>query len=59
MLGNTGTLKSTCPMPAPEQPTNIKNDEDNDNIQEVEPENQKKNYYKDSTLMLHESCYWF
>ena len=19
----------------------------------------KQNYYKDSTLMLHESCYWF
>jgi hypothetical protein len=24
-----------------------------------EREKIKENYYKDSTLMLHESCYWF
>ena len=50
---NTNTLKSTRPMPIPEEEKREKEEEDQ---METRP---KQNYYKDSTLMLHESCYWF
>ncbi len=54
--GNTNTLKSTFPLPNPqEEDKKILPAEDEDQMETKS----KQNYYKDSTLMLHESCYWF
>jgi hypothetical protein len=55
--GATASLRSTfalqAPAPQEEEPKKEAIEE------QLETRPPKNNYYKDSTLMLHESCYWF
>ena len=56
----TASLKSTFPLQQPLPPPTEEDPAKKDHLEEqLETRPPKNNYYKDSTLMLHESCYWF
>jgi|JI6StandDraft_1071083.scaffolds.fasta_scaffold314576_1 hypothetical protein len=55
--GPTTSLKSTFPLQPPVQEEELLKKEAIEEQLETRPP--KNSYYKDSTLMLHESCFWF